>query len=361
MKKKKKKKRRLKKGRIIIAIILLIGTITLAFNAKNIINYITLKSLNYNKESIKLIMNNELEIKKYSKTLDKIINTKHFNKKNINYYLEIDYQEKDKFLENINILIDKGYSKNEINTIYKKAENLELILNIDYNKNLETILTTPYYKEENLERYLKYESENIVLDVNMHLDYDFYEHTIEIDTVDNLVLVNKYYKLDKNYEPELVAISSKYAINERQLLTHEAKLAFEEMCEAAKKDDIKIYSGSAYRSYSYQNILYNNRVYSDGVEYANKTAAKAGHSEHQTGLALDILNGKFQYIDTKDKELEWLLENSYKYGFILRYPEEKENITGYAYEPWHFRYLTTEVATELYEKNITFEEYIGMK
>lgn len=358
---KRKKKRRLKKGRIFIAITLLIGIITLALNTKNIINYITLKSLDYNKESIKIIMDNELEIKKYSKTLDKIINTKHFNKKNINCYLEIEYQEKDNFLENINILIDKGYNKNEINTIYKKTENIELILSSDYNKNLEKILTTPYYKEENLERYLKYESENIVLDVNMYLDYDFYKHDIKIDKIDSLVLVNKYYKLDKNYEPELVAVNSKYAINERQLLTREAKLAFEEMCEAAKKDNIKIYSGSAYRSYSYQNTLYNNRVYSDGVEYANKTAAKAGYSEHQTGLAIDILNGKFQYIDTGDKELEWLLENSYKYGFVLRYPEEKENITGYAYEPWHFRYLTPEVATELHEKNITFEEYTGMK
>jgi len=136
------------------------------------------------------------------------------------------------------------------------------------------------------------------------------------------------------------------------------------MCENAQKDDIYLYSGSAYRSYSYQNTLYNNRVYNEGLEYANKTAAKAGYSEHQTGLAIDITKSKYNYmnnyIDEEDKEFEWLEENAHKYGFILRYPKNKSDITGYAYEPWHFRYLTIEVAAELKEKNITYEEYIGM-
>lgn len=358
---KKKKKYKLKKGRIFITLILLITIITLAFNTNNIINYVTLKSLNYSNNSIKLITKNKLEIKEYSKTLDKIINTDYFNKNKLDYYLDIEYKETEKFLENINTLINKGYNSNDINSIYNKTNNIDLILNNEYNKNISTILNNTYYKEDNLERYLKHESENIVLDVNMYLDYEFYTHDIEIDSVDNLTIVNKYYKLNNNYEPELVAINNKYAINERQLLTREAKLAFEEMCENAKKENINIYSGSAYRSYSYQNTLYNNRVRSDGVEYANKTAAKAGYSEHQTGLALDILNGNFQYIDNTDKEYQWLIENSYKYGYILRYPENKEKITGYAFEPWHFRYLTIEVATQLHEKNITYEEYIGMK
>lgn len=358
---KKRKKYKLKKGRIIIAIVLFIGILTLALNAKNIINFITLKSLDYSKTSIKLIMNSDLKIKEYSKTLDKIINTKEFNKNYVNHYLNVEYLEKESFFENVNKLIDKGYNSEEINTIYKVTENIELILNKDYNKNIQTILTTEYYKEENLERYLNYESENIVLDVNMYLDYDFYTHDINIEAVDATTLVNKYYKLSSYYNPELVAVNRAYAINERQLLTREAKLAFEEMCEAAKKDGVKIYSGSAYRSYSYQNTLYNNRVQSDGVEYANKTAAKAGYSEHQLGLSVDVLNGSWQYVDSGDEEFEWLMVNGYKYGFILRYPDKKEKITGYAYEPWHFRYLTVEVATELHEKNITLEEYVGMK
>lgn len=358
---KRKKKYKLKKGRIFIAIVLLIGIITLSFNANNIINYITLKSLDYSKESIKLIMDSNLEITEYSKTLDKIITKDYFEKDKLNYYLEIKYQDKESFLENITTLLNKGYTSEEINIIYNKTNNIDLILNSEYKPNISSILNSQYYKEDNLERYLKYESENQVLDVNMYLDYEFYTHDITIDSVDNLVIVNKYYKLDKNYEPELVALNRKYAINERQLLTRDAKFAFEEMCEAARTENIYIYSGSAYRSYSYQNTLYNNRVRSDGEEYANKTAAKAGYSEHQTGLAIDVLNENYQYIDSDDKEYQWLIENSYKYGYILRYPENKEKITGYTYEPWHFRYLTTEVATELHEKNITYEEYIGMK
>ena len=196
----------------------------------------------------------------------------------------------------------------------------------------------------------------------MYLDYEFYSHDIEIDPVDNLVIVNKYYKLSEDYIPELVTLSSDYAINNNQKLTSDAKDAFIKMCDDAKKAGINLYSGSGYRSYSYQNILYNNRVKIEGLEYANKTAAKAGYSEHQTGLAIDVTNGKtaYDYLDDDDIEFKWMIENSYKYGFILRYPKGKEYITGYAYEPWHFRYVTIDVATILKEKNITYEEYIGM-
>lgn len=358
---KKNKRYKLKKGRIFVALVLFISIIMLIFNIDNISNYIKLNALNYSKDSIKLITDNELEIEKYSKTLDNIINTKHFDKKYLEYYLEIEYQEDENFLDNVNRLINIGYNVNEINKIYEKVDNLDFILNNSYNKNILNILNNEYYKDDNLERYLKYDSDNIVLDVNMYLDYEFYTHDININDVDNLVIVNKYYKLDKNYVPELVKVSKKYAINERQLLTKEAKDAFEKMCEDARNDNIYLYSGSAYRSYSYQNTLYTNRVKSDGLEYANKTAAKAGYSEHQTGLAIDVLNGKFEYLDSNDKEYEWLIENGHKYGFILRYPKNKEYITGYTYEPWHFRYLSIEVATELKEKNITYEEYIGMK
>jgi len=357
---KKKKKYKLKKGRILFATIILIIIVTLAFNTGNIIEYFKLRKLDYSHDSIKEIKNNDLEIKTYSKTLDKIINTKYFNKENINYYLEINYQNENNFLENINKLINIGYNSEEINTIYNKTTNIDSILNKDYNKNILNILNTKYYKEENLERYLNYNSDNIVLDVNMNLDYDFYNYDIEIKNIDNLTIVNKYYKLPSNYTPELVTINKKYSINEKQQLTKEAKDAFEKMCEDARIENIYIYSGSAYRSYSYQNTLYNNRVKSNGLEYANKTAAKAGYSEHQTGLAIDILNGNFEYLDNDDKEYKWLIDNSSKYGFILRYPEEKEKITGYTYEPWHFRYLTIDLATELKEKNITYEEYIGM-
>ena len=351
---------KLNKIKILLTLIISIIIIFLGFNTNNIIEYIELRNLNYNKNTIKYISKNKIEITSYSETLDKIIDTDFFIKDNLNYYLEINYQDKENFFKNINKLINIGYNSNEINTIFNKTNNLDIILNKEYNKNILNILNSDYYKEDNLERYLNYKKDNIVLDVNMYLDYEFYSNDIKIYNVDNLVIVNKYYKLDEKYIPELVKIDKKYAINNNQLLTNDAKEAFEKMCEDAKKDNIYIYSGSAYRSYSYQNNLYNKRVKENGLEYANKTAAKAGYSEHQTGLALDILNKKFEYLDEDDKEFKWLIDNSYKYGFILRYPKNKENITGYTYEPWHFRYLTIDVATILKEKNITYEEYVGM-
>ncbi|MCI7241596.1 MAG: M15 family metallopeptidase, partial [Bacilli bacterium] len=149
-------------------------------------------------------------------------------------------------------------------------------------------------------------------------------------------------------------------VNDKQQVTPETKEAFQKMCDDAKKDNIYIYSGSAYRSYSYQNTLFNNRAKMEGLDYANKTAAKAGYSEHQTGLSMDLMNKNYDYISAEDEEYEWLINNSYKYGFILRFPKDMDNITGYTYEPWHFRYINVEIATYLKENNLTYEEYYGM-
>lgn len=355
----KRKRYRLKKKRIFLAIIILISIITLLLNTNNIITYIKLKSLKYDNNSINLIKENNLTIDKYSKTLDNIINTNYFILDNTSYYIDIDYIEKEDFFTNINKLIDIGYNAKEINKI-NQLEDISLILNNNYNKNILDILNSPYFVIDNLERYLNYDKNNIVLNVNMNLDYEFYNHDININEVNNLSIVNKYYKLDKTYIPNLVTINRKYAVNDRQQVTSEVKEYFEKMCTDALKEDIHIYSGSAYRSYSYQNTLYNNRVTLEGLDYANKTAAKAGYSEHQTGMAIDVMNKNYDYLSSDDIEYTYLIENSYKYGFILRYPLDKEDITGYSYEPWHFRYVTIEIATYLKENNLTYEEYIGM-
>ena len=226
---------------------------------------------------------------------------------------------------------------------------------ISNNKNLYDILNSDYFYKDNLERYLKYDKDNIVLNVNMNLDYEFYTHDIEVTTKDSTMLVNKYYKLDKTYIPTLTTLDRAYAVNDKQQVTPETKEAFQEMCDDAKKDNIYIYSGSAYRSYSYQNTLFNNRAKMEGLDYANKTAAKAGYSEHQTGLSMDLMNKNYDYISAEDEEYEWLINNSYKYGFILRFPKDMDNITGYTYEPWHFRYINIEIATYLKENNLTYE------
>ena len=137
----------------------------------------------------------------------------------------------------------------------------------------------------------------------------------------------------------------------------EAAINFEKMAYNAQKKGYKIIVASAYRDYFYQKKLYSNYLKEMG-NLAKTASAKPGHSEHQTGLAIDIMGENYDYnkfIETK--EFNWMQENAYKYGFILRYPSGKENITGIKYEPWHYRYVGKKLAKYLYENNLTLEEY----
>ena len=172
------------------------------------------------------------------------------------------------------------------------------------------------------------------------------------------VLVNKQNKLTDNYIPnDLLPINSKFAIG-MQYLRYEAKEYFEKMCSQAKIDGYDIMAVSTFRSSDYQDKLYNNYCLEKGIEYADMCSAKKEHSEHQTGLAVDVSdkNGDYyNFINTK--EFEWMKNNAYKYGFILRYPKYKTDITGYMYEPWHYRYVGINIARYIYENNITLEEY----
>lgn len=183
-----------------------------------------------------------------------------------------------------------------------------------------------------------------------------------IKTIENpnelLVLVNKNNKLDKNYVPnDLEEINVKYS-NEGKFLRKDAKEAFETLSSDASKLGYKVIAVSAYRNYEYQDKLFNYYTEKYGIEYALGCSAKPGHSEHQTGLAVDVMGSNNSYDDFEfSDEFEWMRDNAYKYGFILRYPKGKENITGFKYEPWHYRYVGKEVAKIIYEKNIILEEY----
>ncbi|MGL4874617.1 MAG: M15 family metallopeptidase [Clostridium sp.] len=167
--------------------------------------------------------------------------------------------------------------------------------------------------------------------------------------INNILLVNKDYALPHNFNPG----------NNKEMLG-----AFKKMQEAAKKDNISIAIGSSFRSYSYQNNLYKSYVKSVGEKNADKFSAKPGHSEHQSGLTLDILgsdpktniNSKFD----NTKESKWLLANAHKFGFILRYPKGKESITGYKYESWHYRYIGVSHSKYFYENTLTLEEYLNL-
>ena len=377
MQRKRRKKFSIKKTLRLVVPLILIITIGLIYliNKDNINTYYLSKKTGYKENTINVMKDNDLDInilnKKYSETLENIINTEYFNPKYLSDYINIAYHDNDTFLKDINSLLTLGYSYTEINNIYNKlsTDSINIIINNTYIKDLNTIINLSYFKEDNLDRYLKYlntstkDLETSITYVNIGLDTDYYTNVINIDNQDDLaVLVNKYHKLSNDYVPsDLEKINSQYQwLGRSNELRKDAREAFEKMCEAATKDNIYIYAGSGYRSYQTQLYLYNTYVKRDGFKAAETYSARASYSEHQTGLAMDIAN-KSGFISKNDKEYNWLVKNSYKYGFILRYPEDKENITGYMYEEWHYRYLGTTLAKEVYDSGLTYDEYLAQK
>lgn len=187
----------------------------------------------------------------------------------------------------------------------------------------------------------------------------FYKNIKKIKNPNNiLVLVNKNNQLSYDYIPNnLEKISLEYA-TEDKYLQKEAKMAFEALSKDAKKMGYYIIATSTYRSYEYQDKLYNYYIDTKGLKYADLCSARPGHSEHQTGLAVDVMGSNKDYdLFAESIEFNWMKNNAHKYGFILRYPKGKEKITGFKYEPWHYRYIGTSVAKYIYEHNITLEEY----
>ncbi|MCM3638326.1 M15 family metallopeptidase [Sporosarcina luteola] len=169
--------------------------------------------------------------------------------------------------------------------------------------------------------------------------------------INGILIANKKYPLPRTYAPGE---------------STEARAAFDEMAAEAKLSGINLTAFSTYRSYDYQVTLYERYVNKDGVEAADRYSARPGYSEHQTGLAFDIgeVNYEKYWASFKFGETEagkWVAANAYRYGFILRYPVGKEDITGYRHESWHFRYVGKEIAEEIFKRNITLEEYLGLK
>ena len=144
-----------------------------------------------------------------------------------------------------------------------------------------------------------------------------------------------------------------------------ARAAFEKMATAARAQGIELVAFSGFRSYEYQTTLYLNYVTRDGQEKADRYSARPGYSEHQSGLAFDIgeKGREDLWLTSEFGETEagkWLVANAHEYGFILRYPEGKEDITGFMYESWHFRYLEGDLATKVFKSGVTLEEYLNI-
>lgn len=218
-----------------------------------------------------------------------------------------------------------------------------------------------YYKEDNFERYEAYAHlnpdmavEDVVWRVNANLDKPKYEYDILVSGYDIDMIVNKYYKVPDDYTPQDLAL-----FENNYYLRKEAGEAYEKMRDDAAKENLKIYITSAYRSVEYQRGLYNRYLGRDPQEAVDRYSARPGHSEHHLGLAIDLgAPGGSQREFIKTPEYEWVKENCHKYGFIIRYLEETEEITGYEFEPWHIRYVGVDVSTDMKNKGINnFEEY----
>lgn len=179
-------------------------------------------------------------------------------------------------------------------------------------------------------------------------------------------LVNRSNRLEKNYVPQSLRIPNvKFASfadpNVKKMDTSAAS-ALESLFDAAKKDGITLLAVSGYRDYSYQEMLYDRKASAVGKTEADKYVAQPGASEHQTGLAMDVGSNECATLEQsfdKTQAYKWIESNCYKYGFIIRYPKGKENITGYNYEPWHIRYVGISPASEIFQRHITLEEYLS--
>ena len=267
-----------------------------------------------------------------------------------------------------------NYSNKDISIILNniKTNDLHYLNNIKYISNLKDLVNQKDFNFNLLPRYLlalkedKTDINNVIKLVNNNEDYipeneidysSLYKNIKEIEDPNYIVLLaNKENKLPDGYEPDdLIYLPIEYVGNNHPM-RKEAGESLIKMIEEAPYPGIKAHSN--YRSFNTQTNLYNNYVARDGVAAADRYSSRPGHSEHQTGLTSDLsyyggsIGGFPSY-----PGYDWVLKNAHDYGFILRYPENKEFITGFEYENWHFRYVGKDAATIIYNNDWTLEEY----
>jgi len=270
------------------------------------------------------------------------------------------------FLNNINTII-KVSTNNIIYNLNEEESSFIIKNNIDYN-NIKIYLK---YDNFNINDYFKLEEAR--KDYNLtHLGalnflkypsyFDEYKITYPSPLKQTpLVLVNKCFYLDKSYSPNNLTPIKSYNVlyidrkNETMMVENIVMDNYLLFFNEAVKNNIELIIYSAYRSYDKQSYLY----YTVNKEN-NKVSAKPGFSEHQTGYSIDISDkscGLTHHLE-HSKTYKYIYENCYKYGFIIRYPKNKEEITKYSFEPWHLRYVGIPHSQIIYEKNLTLEEYI---
>ncbi|MFO7819141.1 MAG: M15 family metallopeptidase [Halanaerobacter sp.] len=189
----------------------------------------------------------------------------------------------------------------------------------------------------------------------------------KLEEKSNLLLVNKDNSLAKNYNPlNLIVPDVPFSFDgfhEKKLMQAKAAAALERLFAEAEMDNIDLYAVSGYRSYQRQEVIFRSQVARYGLRQANQVSARPGESEHQTGLAIDLTSPKVNFKLVQEfgatKEGQWLQDYAGQFGFIIRYPAGKEGITGYQYEPWHIRYVGSNIAQKIMSQRLTLEEYLA--
>ena len=358
-----KKKRRLKlRKEIIYGIIGVIALLLLIFLPRAFENN-KLRSLGYTKDEIQAIREQQLArtlIKNeyYSPFLAKSITDGTLNQDYLELYTVI---SEDGSLDHTdfllyNRLLDKGYESDQILDLFKNLYFHELtpLLVFDYQYNeLAYIEDCQKNREKNSKSHFELNGTY----------FKPYGNPLPVDDPNNVnMLVNKTYYLSQNYKPSnLTDLSTYYSAAENQLSSNAAQ-ALTEWGDAGRNVGVTFYATSAYRNYKDQETVYQNYVNAWGQEEADSLSARAGFSEHQTGLTVDIAATNEDDIEEfqDTKAYRWTSTNSHSYGWILRYPEGKEQITGYQFEAWHYRYLGKELATAVYNSQLTYDEFYGL-
>lgn len=330
----------------------------------------TLKKIGYSEIASKRILFSRNKEKVLgigeNKTVNAAFESDSFQEKNLDHYAKITYVEQKHLISNINKLLKIGYSNHDINIILKHGndEAVSQFATREKVSYLEEFFSLDYAKLENYDRYVQYSDETgedeieTVIAINLDLDKTPYEDATVVSSFSTDMIVNKYHYLKEDFAPsDLTTIPTEYASEKGMQCSRLALNAFIQMYKAAEKEGYELVINSAYRSYQDQIDIQNTYLEAYGQSYVDKYVAKPGFSEHQTGLAFDV-GSRNSRIFANSKEYTWMLENAYRYGFILRFDERYEDLTGFRSEPWHFRYVGRDIAEYVYQhNNMSLEEY----
>ena len=275
-------------------------------------------------------------------------------------------------------LKEKGYIADDIQSIYSQLNLSDLKILLETNllptQTIELMIASGF-NSSSLAIYDEVLNNGNDYSVTYALQYakypnvkmNFYKEIVMTPNQESLlVLVNKNYQLSQTYIPyDFIPVEvtlSEFAPYETNYLRRDAAAATEQLFAAAEDLGFELTLRTGFLSYESQKKRYEQDVYEMGLEYAETISTRPGHSEHQTGLAIDVttpsINNELTVDFVQSEEGQWVLSHAHEFGFIIRYPEGKEEEVGYTYEPWHLRYVGKEVAKEIHEKQWILEDYI---